>query len=124
MDKEKNTGFLLFAMPVWTMAITGCAKPVPENIEDFGEKAKLSKTFNVTNADEWAAAVKAIDGGVYAERSTFSLQGGIIHGFDGGDKANTARRGASFINDNGNATYGDGSPIIRGSSTNGTLTGR
>jgi hypothetical protein len=34
-----------------------------QNGEDFGEKVKVTKTFKVTNKEEWEAAIEAIKGG-------------------------------------------------------------
>ncbi|MDR1306286.1 MAG: hypothetical protein LBK74_01760 [Treponema sp.] len=81
---KKRNVFLVLCAALLTAALAGCAEPAPEDIEDFGEKTKVSKAFTVSNTDEWAAAVKAIDGGGNDRNYVVNVTGPVdIPGLEG-----------------------------------------
>jgi hypothetical protein len=81
---NKRNVFLVLCAALLTASLAGCAEPAPEDIEDFGEKTKVSRVFTVSNTDEWAAAVKAIDGGGNDRNYVVNVTGPVnIPGLEG-----------------------------------------
>ncbi|MDR1143640.1 MAG: hypothetical protein LBK77_05385 [Spirochaetaceae bacterium] len=108
---NKRNVFLVLCAALLTASLAGCAEPAPEDIEDFGEKTKVSKVFTVSNTDEWAAAVKAIDGGGNDRNYVVNVTGPVdIPGLEG----STFSRPHSGVNISLRGTAPDAALVLSG----------
>jgi hypothetical protein len=108
---KKRINFAAAVLAVVLLATAACAKPTPEDVEDFGGKTKAPKTFNVSNADQWAVAVKTIDGGGNDRNYVVNVMGLVgIPALEG----NTFSRPHSNVNISLRGAEGDAALILSG----------